>query len=465
MAKLWDKGEGFNEEVSRFIIGEDYLLDRVLIRVDVIGNLAHTKTLERAGILSPEDVESIRRVLLKILEDKEFTILPEDEDVHTSVENYLVKELSDLGKKIHTGRSRNDQVLVDLRLYSKERLFELGETILDCCRSLYSFAQRYREIPMPGRTHFRPAMPSSVGLWASAFLESLLDDLILLNSVYEFNDQSPLGAAAGYGVLLNIDREYTAALLGFGRVQNNVLYVNNSRGKVEAAILSVLAQMMSDLSKLAADLIIFSAPEFGYFELPRELCPGSSIMPQKYNPAVLEILRARSNLVISCLFETLNTINALPSGYNQDFQETKLPLMKGFEITTDSLRIADLVISKLKINEENLLKGFSGEIFAADEAMRLVKRGMPFRDAYQEVARRLSELNVQDPKENISSKTHLGAPGNLSLELAKARIDEAASKIGERRKCYLEAISSLLGIPYEINRKNPYQVCLAHTIG
>lgn len=450
MPKLWDKGYRLDKEIERFTVGEDYLLDQALIKVDVIGNLAHARTLERAGILDHKEVGSLKEVLLKIIEDKEFTVLPGDEDVHTSIENYLTRELGDLGKKIHAARSRNDQVIVDLRLYSKEKIFDLEKTLLGCCRTLHSFAQKHREIPMPGRTHFRPAMPSSVGLWAGAFLESLLDDLSLLESAYDLNNQSPLGSAAGYGVSLNIDREFTARLLGFARVQNNVLYVNNSRGKVEAAILSALSQIMIDLSKMATDLIIFTGPEFAYFELAKELCPGSSIMPQKQNPDLLELIRAKTSVVISLLCETLNIINSLPTGYNRDLQETKGPLLKGFEITKDSLRVSDLIVSKLKVNEESLSKGFSPEIFAADEALRLVKEGMPFRDAYRRVAEHLNELKTLDLKENILSKTHLGAPGNLGLVMAKERIDKNSSKLKEKKEAYLETISSLLGIPYQI---------------
>ncbi|HAV43488.1 TPA: argininosuccinate lyase [bacterium] len=449
MTKLWEKGYELNREIECFTVGEDYLLDQALVKADAIGTLAHAKTLEQAGILNSYEVESLKKVLLKILKE-DITITPEEEDVHTAIENYLTKELGELGKNIHTARSRNDQILIDLRLYSKERLFEVEETLLESCRKLYSLAQRHRDIPMPGRTHFRVAMPSSVGLWAGAFLESLLDDLILLESAYSLNNQSPLGSAAGYGVSLNIDRKFTAGLLGFAKVQNNVLYASNSRGKIEAVILSALSQVMIDLSKLATDLIIFTAPEFGYFELPKELCPGSSIMPQKYNPAALEILRAKTNVVISYLFEVLNIISSLPSGYNQDFQETKGPLMRGFEITLASLKVAGLVISNLKVNEESLLRGFSDDIFAADEALRLVRQGMTFRDAYQEVAKHLERLEASDPKENILSKTHLGAPGNLGLEVTKERMDEAASKLKKQKEVYLNAISSLLGAPYEI---------------
>lgn len=448
MAKLWEKGYRLNRMVELFTAGEDPLFDRHLIVADVIGTIAHARTLERIGILNQEEVESIRKTLVKVLRDKEFTITVEDEDVHTKIENYLMEELGSVGKKIHAGRSRNDQVILDLRLYSKERIFEIQERLFGLASTLLSFATKYKEVPMPGRTHFRPAMPSSLGLWSGAFLESMIDNQILLDAAYRLNDQGPLGAAASYGTSLPIDREFTSRILGFSKLQNNLLYVNNSRGKVEAVILWALSQIMEDLGKLATDLILFAAPEFGYFELPGELCPGSSIMPQKKNPDMLELIRARAGVVTSFLFEVLLITSSLPTGYNRDLQETKAPLMKGFEITKASLEVADLVMKRLIVNEERLIEGFSPEIFAADRAIELVERGTPFRDAYRMVAEDLSRLKEMDPKENILKKTLQGGPGNLRLEVSMEAIEEGRAILKKRRDEYNAAISSLLGIPY-----------------
>ncbi|MCK4437380.1 argininosuccinate lyase, partial [bacterium] len=368
--KLWEKGYQLNKEIEKFSVGEDYLLDKELVKADVLGSIAHARMLAGIKVLRQTEFRKLKGALLEILKlnkEGKFIISQEDEDVHTAVENYLTERLGDLGKKIHTARSRNDQVIVDLRLYSKRKLLDIKEAVLRFCQGLLTFCQKNKEVPMPGYTHSRKAMPSSVALWAGAFLESLLDDLILIESAYKINNQCPLGSAASYGVSLNIDRQLTSELLGFEKVQNNVLYVNNSRGKMEAAVLSSLSQVMSDLSKLAEDLILWTREEFGFFTLPDELCPGSSIMPQKKNPAALELIRAKSSAVYSYLFEVMNILNGLPSGYNRDLQLTKEPLMKGLEATESSLRICCLIISRLKVNKENLNEALTPELFATDE--------------------------------------------------------------------------------------------------
>ncbi|MCD5397984.1 argininosuccinate lyase, partial [candidate division NPL-UPA2 bacterium] len=413
------------EEVEKFTVGDDYLLDRELIEADVLGSLAHARMLTSLKILTVAEFKKLKKALLEILhlwKEGKFTISSSDEDVHTAIENYLTKKLGDLGKKIHTARSRNDQVIVDLRIYAKDKLLHIEESLLIFCQALRKFCHENRNVPMPGYTHSRQAMPSSVALWAGAFLESLLDDLILLKSAYEFNDQCPLGSAASYGVPLSIDRQLTSDLLGFKKVQNNVLYVNNSRGKVEAIILSALSQVMLDLGRLAEDLILFTREEFNYFTLPDELCPGSSIMPQKKNPAPLEIIRGKSNLMASYLFQVMNMVSALSSGYHQDLQLTKEPLLRGLEIAESSLKVSTLVISRLKVNKDALKKAFTAEIFATDEAYKLVEKGMSFRDAYRQVAKDINHLKPLSPEKSISSRKHLGAAGNLGLESLEEKI-------------------------------------------
>jgi len=271
MTKLWEKDYQLDQQMERFTVGDDYLLDRKLIRADVLGRIAHAKMLSTIEILTAEELAKLKKCLLEILsqaEKGEFQIRPQDEDVHTAVENALTKRLGELGKKIHTGRSRNDQVLVDIRIYTRERLLVVQEKVLALAKTLLNFADQNRDVPMPGRTHTQRAMPSSVGLWAAAFTESLLDDLELLKTAYFLNNQSPLGSAASYGVGLPIDRQLVSDLLGFDRVQNNVLYANNSRGKMEAVVVFALSQVTEDLAKLSGDLILFSIPEFGYFTLP-----------------------------------------------------------------------------------------------------------------------------------------------------------------------------------------------------
>ncbi len=432
MPKLWDKGYQLDREVERFTVGEDYVLDEALIEADVLGSIAHARMLQKIGILSAREFGRLKRELVRILADADggrFKIRPRDEDVHTAVENRLVKKLGPLGKKLHTARSRNDQVLVDLRLYMREGLLEVKSAAIDLAEVLVRFAHRHRLVPIPGRTHTQRAMPCSVGLWAGAFAEALLDDLRLLDTAYDLVNQNPLGSAASYGVAAAIDRQLTSDLLGFARVQNNVLYANNSRGKFEAVALFALTATMHDVAKLANDLIWFSIPELGYFELPEEFCPGSSIMPQKRNPGPLEAARALSASVEACLLEVLGIISKLPSGYNRDLQYTKGPMMRGFDLTASSLRMLARIVGALKVNKKRCIESFTPELFAADEALRLAQQGVPFRDAYRHVAEHLEDLAAEDPVANIRSKTHLGAPGNLGLDLARSRIREARKSL------------------------------------
>lgn len=423
--KLWDKGYQLDEVVERFMTGDDPQLDQALIVYDCQGSIAHAKMLAKMGILTVLEcdqlVQGLQAIIVLALENQ-FTIEWQQEDVHTAVENYLVKHLGELGKKLHTARSRNDQVLVDLRLYAKDWLGNIIQEVLNVSEMICQFAQKHHAVPMPGRTHFQRAMPSSVGLWAGAFAESLLDNIELLKSAYWLVDQCPLGSAASYGVSLDIDRQFTAELLGFRAVQNNVLYANNSRGKFESIILSALVQVMNDLSKMSNDIIIFCAPEFGYFQLPEKFCAGSSLMPQKRNPCPFELIRAKSATLQGFLFQVLELIRTLPSGYNRDFQETKRPFMQGCELTLQSLKVFGCLISGMGVDSAQCAKAFSAELFATDKVLALVNAGLAFRDAYQQVALDLAQVENVDPLENILAKKHQGATGNLDLEWSVTRI-------------------------------------------
>jgi len=450
MPKLWEKGYKLDKFMEEFTVGEDHILDRELIEADVYGNIAHARMLHKIGILTRAEFFDLKRCLLSLLESAKagkFAIRQEDEDVHTAVENYLTKKLGNTGKKIHTGRSRNDQVLVDIRIYSRKELLKIWRELLNLAETLALFARKHKNVPMPGRTHTQRAMCSSVGLWAGSFAESLMDDLRLLKSVYSINNQCPLGSAASYGVPLHIDRRMVSDLLGFETVQNNVLYANNSRGKFESMIVFSLVQITEDLSKLSNDLIFFSIPELGYFSLPKEYCPGSSIMPQKLNPCPLELVRARSAGNLSRLFQLLVTIRNLPSGYNRDFQETKKPMMESLKITRDCMRAMKMIFKKLRVNRDVLLRSFSPDIFAADAAMKLVvEKGMPFREAYQKVAAELDRLKAEDPVKNIISKKHVGAPGNLRIEnlLKLIKSERKAVEAEEKRlKAVFEKLKRL----------------------
>jgi len=448
MAKLWEKGYELEPEIERFTVGEDYLLDRDLVRADVAGSAAHATMLAKVGLLTAKERDRLLgglRTVLKDLAAGKFSITPTQEDVHTAVEEYLTDRLGDLGKKLHTGRSRNDQVLLDLRLWGKEQLHALVERTVALVRALEAFAKKHEFVPMPGRTHMQVAMPSSLGLWAGAAAEALLDDLELLKAAHTLTDQSPLGSGAAYGSALPLDRQTVADLLGFAKVQNNVLYCANSRGKAELATLAACGQVMLDLARLATDLLIGSMPEFGYFRIPKELCTGSSMMPQKRNPCGLELVRAKAAGVLARGHEVAAILRALPSGYNRDFQETKGPFMRGVEATLGSLRIMAITFERLEVVEENLRKGFIPEIYATDRALELVGEGMPFRDAYRQVAAHLDELASRDPVENLKSKTLQGGPGNLGLKDIGKRADAAEKWLGTVREPMAKALAKLLG--------------------
>ena len=448
MARLWEKGYKVDQELHRFTVGDDYLLDLALIEPDCIASAAHAKMLAKVGILTQDDAEKLLAELAIIIDDVragKFAISPEQEDCHTAIENRLTEKLGDVGKRIHAGRSRNDQVTAALRLYTKERLFDLIQNVLELTTVLLNFADKHRKVPMVGRTHMQRAMPSSVALWAAAYMESLLDDMDLLICAFRLNDQCPLGAGASYGVPLPIDRKYTSDLLGFARLTNNVLYANHSRGKIGSIVLSAAAQICTDLSRLAQDLIIFSMPEFAYFTIPDELCTGSSIMPQKRNPCGLELVRAKAPTVTAALSEILAILTGLPGGYNRDLQQTKAPFMRGLGTTIGCVRVMKLTFNKLKVNEQALRAGFDPSVFATDAALELVAKGMPFRDAYRQVAAELDSLTERDPDQAIASRAHVGSTGNLNLKVSDQRIVAAHKFLTDAGDTFTKAVENLFG--------------------
>ena len=389
--KLWNESN-LNKEIEDFTVGEDYILDQKLVKYDCLASIAHAKMLGKIGILKKKEVKKLVKELDNIIElDRKgkFKIKKEQEDCHTAIENYLTRKLGDLGKKIHTGRSRNDQVLVALRLYYREKLNEDKGLILKLIQTFKKFLRRYGKIKLPGYTHTRKAMPSSVALWGNSFIDSMKDSLKILNLALELINQSPLGTGPGYGMpYLKLDRRFTAKLLGFKKVQRNPIYTQNSRGKFESTILHALSQIMFDLNKIATDLIIFSMPEFGYFEIPKEFCTGSASMPQKRNPDALELVRAKYHTLTAYEFQIKNTISNLLSGYSRDLQLTKEPVMKGLELTKENLSIMNLIISGLKVNRENCQKALTGEVFATEEVYQLVKKGVPYREAYRKISKK-----------------------------------------------------------------------------
>ena len=420
MAKLWEKNYSLDSMMESFTVRNDYILDEELVLSDVLGSAAQAKGLGRIGILSEKEVadllEGLREIAGARLRD-EFPITLSDEDCHTAIEGWLTRKLGDTGKKIHTGRSRNDQVQTALRLYMREASLKLCSEALSFARSLITLAGENQDVPMPGRTHMQIAMPSSVALWALSFAEELLDESAMLLDLYKVLNQSPLGSAASYGVTLPLDREYTASLMGFSKVQNNVLYANNSRGKFEAFFLDHAEYLALTCSKLAQDLMLFTLPEFGYFSLPKELCTGSSIMPQKKNPDGLELARSRTALVSSCSIRVKSIIKALPSGYNRDFQDTKEPLIQGYRATEELLMIMSKMIAKLSVHRERLTKACVPELYATDRVMEKVLEGGNFRDSYKSVGLNLDEVKADsDPVASLHKRTSTGTAGNLGLE-------------------------------------------------
>ena len=439
-------------EVLAYTAGQDRVLDLALVEADCFGTAAHVAMLARLpvkpALLTPADAKAVIAELRGIVAAAaagQFKISLEDQDVHLAVERRLTEKLGDLGKRVHVCRSRNDQVATDLRLYAKTRLLDAADAAAALAGTLIAFAKKHAKVPMVGRTHMQPAMPSSVGLWASAWAESLLDDLALLRTAYELNDRCPLGSAASYGVPLPIDRRLTSDLLGFAAPVHNVLHANQARGKLESVILAALGQAMLTLSRLAQDLILFSMPEFGYFRLPGEFTTGSSIMPQKRNPDVPELLRAKAAKVLAYANLVAEIVRAAPSGYNRDLQETKAPFMEGFELAISSLRILNPLVAGLEVDAAALRRGFGPEVYATDRALELVAQGLPFRDAYHQVKANLDQLAGYDPDAALAAKRHLGAPLGLDFKALAGQARAAARWAAGERKRYAAKRAALLG--------------------
>ncbi len=386
--KLWEKKLKLNKEIEEFTVGNDFLLDKKLIKYDCIASIAHAIMLKKKGLLNKKECSEIINALneiIKLDKQKKFKIKKEDEDCHTSIENFLVKKLSKTGKKIHALRSRNDQVLTALRLYYKNEIKDVIKLIDALIKELFLFKKKYGKIAMPGYTHMQKAVPSSAGLWSQAFIESMQDNKKLIFFVNKLLDQSPLGTGAGYNLPVKTDRKLTKKLLGFKKIQNNSIYVQNSRGKFESIILNSLNQVMFDLNKISSDMLLFNMSEFGFIELNKEICTGSSIMPHKKNPDALEIVRAKYYENLAFEFQIKNIIGNLISGYNRDFQLTKEPVIKGFNNTKNCLKIIKIVLNKTKVNKENCSKGITKEMHSVKEIHKLVKQGIPFREAYKKI--------------------------------------------------------------------------------
>ncbi len=392
MTRLWDKGEPLDRRVLAYTAGEDHLLDDRLVPYDVRASIAHAEMLGSQGLLQANELAAIRNGLETLAAEHAagvFRVELEDEDVHTALESRLTAQIGAAGARLHAGRSRNDQVVAALRLYLKDEIAALAAGARQVAATLDGLAERERETPLPGYTHLQPAMPSSVPLWAGGFAAEIRDDALGIEAAGRRADKNPLGSAAGYGVpLLPIDREATRARLGFAQIHEPVTAVQLSRGKAEAHLLFEIVLLMQDLGRLAADLVLFAMRELGFVSLPAAMTTGSSIMPQKRNPDVFELVRGRSATAQACLLEALAIVAKLPSGYHRDLQLLKAPLFRGIDLASDTLEVMAAAIPEIRFHSERIT--LAPELFAAEEAYRLVlEEEIPFREAYRRVGERL----------------------------------------------------------------------------
>jgi argininosuccinate lyase len=415
--KLWEKGISTNDAIEKFTIGNDREMDLFLASYDIIGSLAHVKMLESVGLLEKTDLSKLEnelKELYRLAEDKKIKIEKGFEDIHSQIEFQLTKKLGEAGKKIHSGRSRNDQILLDLKLFMRDAIRTIvykSDLLIDI---LLEKSSAYKDTLMPGYTHLQIAMPSSFGLWFSAYAESLTDDLILFHSVYRIVNQNPLGSAAGYGSSFPINRTMTTELLGFDTLNYNVINAQMGRGKTEKIVSFAMANLAATLSKLAFDVCLFMSQNFGFMSLPTELTTGSSIMPHKKNPDVFELIRARCNKIQGLPQQITNIINNLPSGYFRDFQIIKEILFPAFDELNDCIDISAFAIDNITVYRNILDDPKYDYIFSVEEVNKLVLKGVPFRDAYKKVAK-LIEKGEFRPDKSIHH-THEGSIGNLCLD-------------------------------------------------
>ena len=451
MKTLWSSSGAAHPLMLAYTVGEDREWDRELLRWDVLGSLGHIEGLRASTLLTVTDHRRLRaglRAALTAVERGRLVIGAHHEDAHSAVEGWLTRRLGAAGERVHTGRSRNDQVATDLRLYLKDQLLRIHDQGTRLARVLLEFAGRHQKSLWPGYTHTRRAMPSSAGLWAAALAEGLLDSLAAIGSVWAIVDRSPLGSAAGYGVPLPLKREVAARALGFGEIEHAVGAVQNGRGKLEAAALFWCVQLGHDLAKLASDVILYSGEEYGLLELPAAFATGSSIMPHKRNPDVFELTRARVATVEGALATTLALRSKLTSGYHRDFQLMKEPLISGLTHTGAMLAMMTVVVPALEVNKARGQAGLAGGALATDEVMRRVELGVPFRRAYREVAaalKRGESFAAPRPAALLARRRSTGGVGNLDLGDARRRLaaEERTGRLERRR--FDRAMSRLAG--------------------
>lgn len=432
--KLWEKNFEVNKEIERFTVGRDREMDMYLAKYDVLGSMAHITMLESIGLLGKEELRLLLdelRNIYRTCERGEFVIEDDVEDVHSQVEMLLTRKLDDMGKKIHSGRSRNDQVLVDLKLFTRHELKNIVESVKVLFDELIDKSNTYKNVLMPGYTHLQVAMPSSFGLWFGAYAESLADDMQFLLAAYRMTNRNPLGSAAGYGSSFPLNRTMTTELLGFDSMNYNVVYAQMGRGKMERNVAFALATVAGTVAKLAFDACMFNSQNFSFVKLPKECTTGSSIMPHKKNPDVFELIRAKSNKLQGLPQQIMLMMNNLPSGYFRDLQMIKEVFLPAFGELKDCLQMAAYIINKMEVNEHILDNSIYDAIFSVEEVNRLAAAGMPFRDAYKKVGMDIEEGKFV-PDKGIHH-THEGSIGNLCNDRIQELMEHTIGEFGFER--------------------------------
>jgi argininosuccinate lyase len=443
--KLWQKeGVSTAEQIERFTVGRDREMDLHLAPFDVQGNLAHARMLETIGLLTSEDLSQLTTELKAIyaqIEQGQFMIEDGVEDVHSQVELMLTRKLGDVGKKIHSGRSRNDQVLVDLKLFTRDRLWQVAQAVERVFEQLVKRSEQHRTDLLPGYTHLQIAMPSSFGLWFGAYAEALADDMLTLQTAYRLANRNPLGSGAGYGSSFPLNRTLTTELLGFEGMHVNVVYAQMSRGKTEQTALTALAAVAATIGRMAMDICLYNSQNFGFLILPDALTTGSSIMPHKKNPDVAELLRAKSNRLKALPMEVTMVLSNLPSGYHRDMQLLKEILMPAFDELLDCLSITEFMLEHIQVKPNLLDEPKYDLLFSVERVNELVLQGVPFREAYRIVGKEIAEHTYVRPEQ--LNHTHEGSIGNLGTELIVAQMKQALDGFGATRA--QEAIMQLVG--------------------
>ena len=413
-SKLWEKDFQVNNEIERFTVGRDREMDLYLAPYDVLGSMAHITMLESIGLLGSDELQQLLAALREIHAlciRGEFVIEEGVEDVHSQVELMLTRQLGDMGKKIHSGRSRNDQVLVDLKLFTRQQLKDIADGVKTLFDELIAKSNQYKDVLMPGYTHLQIAMPSSFGLWFGAYAESLADDMLFLQAAYRMTNRNPLGSAAGYGSSFPLDKSMTTRLLGFDTMDYNVVYAQMGRGKMERNVAFAMATIAGTMAKLAFDACLFNSQNFSFVRLPKECTTGSSIMPHKKNPDVFELIRAKCNKLQALPQQVTLIMNNLPCGYFRDLQIIKEVFLPAFDELKDCLRMTAYIINRMSVDEHILDNALYDPIFSVEEVNRLAAAGMPFRDAYKKVGLDIEAGRFKADK-NIHH-THEGSIGNL----------------------------------------------------